>query len=195
MSDYSWFLNTVSLNEYSWHVDGFTSEELDSIVSLGNQSGLGDGLVYTKDGSEKKTDIRDSKISFLPAEKNNWIFQRLAGLVNNANEKYFKFDLHQIQSLQFSIYDKKGFYIKHVDTLPNSPYYDVRKLSFSLLLSDPEEYKGGDLLLHNSAKPIVAERKRGIICFFPSYTLHEVTPVTKGIRKSLVGWVSGPPFR
>jgi len=31
--------------------------------------------------------------------------------------------------------------------------------------------------------------------FFPSYTLHEVTPVTKGTRYTLVGWVHGPAFK
>ncbi|MFT5169261.1 MAG: PKHD-type hydroxylase [Saprospiraceae bacterium] len=30
---------------------------------------------------------------------------------------------------------------------------------------------------------------------FPSFIIHRVTPITKGTRQSIVGWVSGPPYR
>jgi PKHD-type hydroxylase len=63
------------------------------------------------------------------------------------------------------------------------------------MLSDPEEYEGGELLLKTSAFPIKTLNKKGTIIFFPSYVLHEVTPVTKGTRKTLVGWVLGPNFK
>jgi PKHD-type hydroxylase len=38
-------------------------------------------------------------------------------------------------------------------------------------------------------------QKRGRILFFPSFILHKVHPVTKGVRKSIVAWVEGPKFR
>jgi PKHD-type hydroxylase len=71
----------------------------------------------------------------------------------------------------------------------------VRKLSFSVMLTDPEEYEGGELLLKIDSFPITPPNKKGTVIFFPSYVLHEVTPVTKGTRKTLVGWVLGPKFR
>jgi PKHD-type hydroxylase len=70
-----------------------------------------------------------------------------------------------------------------------------RKLSFSVMLTDPGDYKGGELLLKTSFKPMKTPKKRGTVVFFPSFVLHEVTPVTEGIRKTLVGWVLGPNFR
>ena len=62
-------------------------------------------------------------------------------------------------------------------------------------LSDSNEYEGGNLHLINGPTPFVAEREQGMIYSFPSYTLHEVTPVTKGERSSLVCWVTGPSFK
>ena len=35
----------------------------------------------------------------------------------------------------------------------------------------------------------------GTLCFFPSFLLHRVTPLTSGVRKSLVTWISGANFR
>ena len=65
-----------------------------------------------------------------------------------------------------------------------------------LLLSNPSEFEGGQLQIKaNNDEPINLEMKRGRAWFFPSYTLHTVTPVTRGIRKSLVLWVGGPEFK
>ena len=38
-------------------------------------------------------------------------------------------------------------------------------------------------------------RDQGYVAVFPSYVLHEVTPVTKGTRYSLVSWVTGKSFK
>jgi PKHD-type hydroxylase len=71
-----------------------------------------------------------------------------------------------------------------------------RKLSMSLLLSDPSEFEGGEFEVKTDSDiPINLEQKRGRAWFFPSWALHRVTPVTKGVRKSLVLWVGGPPFK
>jgi predicted 2-oxoglutarate/Fe(II)-dependent dioxygenase YbiX len=69
-----------------------------------------------------------------------------------------------------------------------------RKLSFSVLLSDPSEYDGGDLLIYEGKGPIVVPKRQGMITFFPSSVLHEVTPVTRGVRRSIVSWIHGPVF-
>jgi PKHD-type hydroxylase len=70
-----------------------------------------------------------------------------------------------------------------------------RKLSLILQLSDATEYEGGELQLKDSSDHTAVERKKGHLIAFPSYLLHRVTPVTKGIRRSLVVWISGPAFR
>jgi PKHD-type hydroxylase len=76
-------------------------------------------------------------------------------------------------------------------------YYSngTRKLSLSVQLSEPEDYEGGSLLLYNGEEPMTLPKTRGTGLFFPSYSLHEVTPVTKGIRYSLVAWFLGPRFK
>jgi PKHD-type hydroxylase len=70
-----------------------------------------------------------------------------------------------------------------------------RKLSLVLQLSDPSEYEGGNLQVKTSSEPQTVKKQRGFIAAFPSYVLHQVTPVTKGNRQSLVAWVSGPQFK
>ena len=73
--------------------------------------------------------------------------------------------------------------------------YVNKKLSFVIQLSNSTDYEGGDLTLHLSDDPLVIPKKKGTICFFPSYVLHEVTKVTKGQRFSVVGWITGPQFK
>jgi PKHD-type hydroxylase len=64
-----------------------------------------------------------------------------------------------------------------------------------LQLTDPEEYEGGQTYLITSQEPFPIAKEKGSITFFPSYTLHEVKPVTKGTRKALVGWIHGPRWK
>ncbi|MDB2656544.1 2OG-Fe(II) oxygenase [Crocinitomicaceae bacterium] len=71
----------------------------------------------------------------------------------------------------------------------------ARKLSVTVQLSDPDEYEGGDLEFMINHKTVKAPRKKGTIVVFPSFIMHRVTPITKGTRQSIVGWVSGPPYR
>jgi PKHD-type hydroxylase len=97
--------------------------------------------------------------------------------------------------MQLGVYTEhdQGHYDWHIDsgletnTVP-------RKLSMALLLSDPSEFEGGELQIMRAGVPESVEQKRGRAWFFPSYLMHRVTPVTKGIRRSLVMWVGGPAF-
>ena len=79
----------------------------------------------------------------------------------------------------------------------------VRKISMTLNLTDPNEYSGGNLKfdfgLHNKKTDrshVCKEiRPKGSIIFFPSFTHHTITPITKGTRYSLVTWLLGNPFK
>jgi len=70
-----------------------------------------------------------------------------------------------------------------------------RKLSVTVQLSDEDSYEGGDLQFMINNRIENAPRKKGTVIVFPSFILHRVTEVTKGKRNSIVGWLSGPPFR
>jgi PKHD-type hydroxylase len=62
-------------------------------------------------------------------------------------------------------------------------------------LSAPEDYDGGQLELRDGDEIVSGPRDAGTIVAFPSWVIHRVTPVTRGLRRSLVVWVGGPPFR
>lgn len=78
---------------------------------------------------------------------------------------------------------------------PKTPIAD-RKLSVVVQLSEPDRYQGGDLQLERFVHPNPEElRSRGAMIVFPSILFHRVTPITKGERSSLVGWMEGPHWR
>ena len=102
-----------------------------------------------------------------------------------------------IEPIQFTYYNsvEKGLYKCHTDgqfwNLPHN-----RKFSIVMQLSDPSEYEGGDLeLWFGGNAPIQGPRGKGVGVLFPSYAMHRVTPITKGLRKSLVLWVGGSHYK
>ena len=188
-------------NIWSYMVDVFSGEECDKIIEYGSVK-YGDlcekGKVGNLDDDDVQdySDIRESEIVMIPNHDKEvqWVFQKLSKAINTVNEQVYEYDLRAIETLQYTTYDSSynGFYRKHIDSR-----YGIlsRKLSLSLQLSDPDDYEGGEVLLHLGKEPHVANKLRGSITFFPSFVLHEVTPVTKGRRNSLVLWVVGPEFK
>jgi PKHD-type hydroxylase len=189
-----WHLKSQETTPFCWNNEVFTNEEIDRIKVIGRRL----GMERSQTGSgENCLDHRRSFSSWImPNEHTSWIYQRLSELVNQNNSKFFNFDLTQIETLQFTYYSDKedGCYKSHIDPLNWSLPHN-RKLSIVLQLSDPSEYEGGELKLHTSNNPITIQKEKGYVVTFPSYTLHEVTPVTKGNRYSLVAWVHGPSFK
>jgi PKHD-type hydroxylase len=151
----------------------------------------------TEDGRVHE-ELRSSEITWLtPDGEHRWLFEKIRDCMNSVNSDWFKYDLVGLEGIQFTKYASKAgrsdFYSSHVDTLSSNG--TVRKLSFTIQLSDPESYGGGEVILYKSLIDSVALSKAvGSISFFPSYTIHEVVPVTKGVRYSLVGWGRGPAF-
>ena len=81
----------------------------------------------------------------------------------------------------------------HFDVMPKEP---TRKLGFSLQLSEDTDYEGGDLEIYGvDEKSTKQFRTRGALIVFPSYVWHRITPVTKGQRLAMVGWVHGDTFQ
>lgn len=186
-----WPLRNDHVENFAWFKDAFTPAELDAIVKIGQSIEI--DRASTFGGNDPK--VRDSYVNFLfPNEVTSWVFQRLAGVINEINARFFGFDLYTMeQGLQFTRYQAPGeHYEWHIDRGMNS---GTRKLSLSLQLTDPDEYEGGDLELWFGGEPVKASRERGMMTLFPSYVMHRVAPVTKGVRYSLVCWVSGPPFK
>lgn len=187
----SWPFLLDGTHEFGWYDGAFTDLEMDAIIEIGERSTLQKATTYGNDGPE----IRSSSVAFLyPNEHTDWIFRTLAGITDQMNRQFFGFDLTGFhQGLQFTRYTAPGqHYQWHIDKGFGIP---VRKLSLSLLLSDPETFTGGDLELAQGPDAQTMERRRGRITFFPGWVRHRVTPVTEGTRYSLVAWIGGPPFR
>ena len=108
---------------------------------------------------------------------------------------HWRFDITGFnEDLQYTRYnDDSSYYGWHIDGQVKSDN-PPRKLSMTIQLSDPSEYEGGDFQINGSQLHTLPKQK-GLSILFPSYTLHQVTPVTKGIRRSLVVWLCGPAFR
>lgn len=92
----------------------------------------------------------------------------------------------------------------HMDNAIDAPPFATRKLSFTLQLSDPDDYDGGDLEIapwagsfgaHEDPARRALARGRGTLIVFPSLLTHRVSPVLRGVRQALVGWLHGPHFR
>ncbi len=173
-----------------------TPEECRAIIEIG-ESGLRQAKT---DDHQVHENLRKSEIAWLkPASGPAWLFDKVRQCVNELNANWFGYALIGLEDVQFTkyAYKKDGspdFYASHTDTqaLPGGT---VRKLSFTVQLSEPESYEGGEVLLYNTlADNMTLSRNVGSISFFPSYTIHEVLPVTRGTRFSLVGWAHGPAF-
>ena len=161
--------------------------------------------------------IRNSNNAWIP--ESHWIAGWLWYYVEKVNRGNFCYDILDIDggTLQYTHYGPGQFYNWHRDDDVDTMYIPeqkiqskgnigkdqltiqgemVRKLSFSLQLSDPEDYKGGELeFIDNSNKPFLAPKQRGTMVVFDSRVKHRVRKVKSGLRKSIVGWVIGPRWK
>jgi PKHD-type hydroxylase len=185
---------------HAWADGIFTNDELTKILSLPqwNQSETASVGGSSNQGSVNNN-IRRSNVAWIyPTPETMFIWEKVSAAIADINSRFFRFDLTGCyEPFQLGIYsgDIQGHYNWHTD----AGMYDVhvpRKLSMTLMLSDPSEYVGGELQLKTeSDEAITVQTPKGRAWFFPSYTLHRVAPVTKGVRRSLVIWVGGPAFK
>jgi PKHD-type hydroxylase len=189
----------ISEHPFVTWTDAFTNEEIDKIVEYCDSLTKTKATVGGLSEEDALKDIRDSDVAWVTYEEDSrWIYDRLAWLSRTINGQFYKFDLYGFnEPLQFTVYegDNEGHYTWHVDSGITDSAAPPRKLSLVLQLSDPEDYEGGSLEVYTSSKPQQVAKQKGLITAFPSYTLHRVTPVTSGIRKTIVVWVSGPSFK
>ena len=117
---------------------------------------------------------------------------------NRANADFFGFDISGVcRYIQHTEYNKGSFYDWHQDCFLGESQEGVyeRKLSFSIQLSEPDSYTGGDLEFTDDITLTLEEKERlrqkGTIIIFPSFLQHRVTEITEGQRHALVGWREG----
>lgn len=171
----------------------FSKEECSKIISLADNMYSSKATVGTEGAGKFDSSIRSVNRFEIELEdsSNDWIFDRVANAVAEANVNYFKFDLlgmiHGIELLQYKA-EENGHYDWHVDIGPQAA--STRKISVSIPLTNRAEYLGGELELNNGTL-IKCIDEQGSITMFPSYTLHRVSPVTRGERWVMVIWIHG----
>ena len=186
-----WPFKLDEVSFYAWAENVFTKQECDLIIETCLKKGISKAGVSKESLINEK--IRDSDVVFMFPEELNWVFPRLTDIITALNEKFFKFNLFGFQEgIQFTVYKKNQKYKRHVDRVYQGK---IRKLSLSVQLSEPKTYKGGDLVLYEGEGELLAKKEVGSITLFPSFVEHEVRPVIKGTRYSLVAWITGDSFK
>ena len=188
-----WYLNTKSWEPWAFITNAFSAEECDKIITIADKLELEDAIVGSGKGLKKE--YRSNKIGwFAPGPDTEWLYRKITDITTEINHQFWQFDLESIPELQFTKYiNVNDQYKKHLDMGYQSVTY--RKLSFSIQLTDENDYEGCNLEFFQSDNAEVAPRMRGAIVFFPSFIMHQVTPLLSGERNALVGWVCGPPFK
>lgn len=200
-----------------WYYSSMPEEIVNIIekdLSINYDSSVSESYLY---GGEVNKEKRNSKNTWVPSE--HWIGGFMWHYITRANRENFLYDLRCIdgESLQYTQYGPGEFYGWHNDAGIASAYKPesvggriggasedfinenaelVRKLSFVLQLSHPDDYEGGNLqLLDETGRTYFAPRKRGTVILFDSRTQHRVLRVKSGLRKSIVGWTVGPRWK
>ena len=146
------------------------------------------------------SDKRDSDVVWL---YDPWLFDYILPFVERANrEAGWNFQWDPVHMLQFTKYGPGQFYNWHRDTSIRQPDSEgkIRKISVTVNLND--DYEGGEFYIdaenhYGKTSPRLNENLKlpGSIAVFPADIWHKVDPVTKGIRYSLVVWLTGDPFK
>jgi PKHD-type hydroxylase len=199
---------------YSSEIPEELVEILEKDASANFESQMMDSRLH---GDSLNREKRNSKNSWIPTT--HWIGGFLWHYIQRANRENFLYDIRNIdgESIQFTRYSEGEFYSWHNDAGLSTQYKPIsvgnrcdglaqdylnekieliRKLSIVVQLSNPEDYEGGNLqIMSEDGSSYLAPRRRGTVIVFDSRAQHRVLKVTKGVRKSLVGWVCGPRWK
>jgi len=151
---------------------------------------------------------RDCKIAWI---QEKWIYNIINPFIHTANKNAkWNFQWDWNETCQFTIYEKGEYYGWHTDQNNENLKHSsenidgkIRKLSLTLQLTDKTEYEGGDFQFKwmdseksNSINLITVDDAKdiGTIIIFPSFIHHQVLPIIKGKRESLVNWSVGKNY-
>ena len=186
------------ITNYALFPNELSSKFCDLICNVAEQYPKQEATIYKSQTVNKG--VRSSSLRWINENKHPEINFILDAYVKSCNLKYFGFDIsYGPGAYQYTEYraETKDHFNWHIECLrDNSAIYD-RKLTLCILLSEADEYEGGVFCLDDVEPKFDVNnyKQRGSMIIFPSYCRHCVTPITKGIRKSLVVWYNGPRFR
>ena len=173
----------------------FTPEQCKLIIDAGHACAPEQAKVGGGDKGLYDTKKRVTTISWIPFIEMEHMYRDLNNFIQKANENHFGFgDIQVTEQAQFTEYPQGGFYDWHMDCDVNMQHEPpVRKISMTLLLNNESEFEGGHLEIMAPGR--FQKLQRGHALCFASFINHRVSPVTRGVRQSLVVWFGGKPFR
>ena len=155
---------------------------------------------YTQDNIKKEPphigngnidkSIRDTERVILP--QNVGIGATLTATGLNSNQHWWQYNITHANQTEFLIYKPEGHYNPHIDT-EHQHTNETRKLTALAFLND--DFEGGKFFLNATGNLYYPFQEKGTVIVFPSYMIHGVEPVTKGVRYSAVTWLVGPYFK
>ena len=176
----------------------FTPQQCQDVINMGHQQKAEEAKVGHKEekGGKYDTKMRVTTISWIPFKEMPDMYRIIERSMKQVNGNHFGYEGMTItEPAQFTEYPKGGFYDWHMDSdvnCQNEP--PVRKISMTILLSPQHEFEGGDLeFMSEGNKP--PQLGQGQAIYFCSLIRHRVAKIKKGIRRSLVMWFGGPPFK
>jgi len=163
-------------------LDLFIPEEIEQIKEHGDALILEEGKI-----KDDKVDhsVRNTKIAWVhPGKNTHWLFDRAIMVFKSS------LPFNALQSMQYTVYHgtDKSHYTWHRDIGTGDKIMRARVNVGIIQLSDPGDYKGGVLQLKQEDKIIDVMKTKGLVTTFPIDMEHRVTPLTSGVRKTLIMW-------
>lgn len=173
---------------------GFTPEEVDKIIDLEALQTFDKGRVGLNLNTAAPPETRDSDVSWIHHDQHsNWVFERISGITSVVNYDHFMYNIDGVDAFQYTKYGPNQHYNWHWDMEFGWQKW-VRKISMVLMLSDPDEYEGGELEIVTTGdldNRVSFKPNKGDMVYFASWMPHRVAPVQSGMRRSLVAWIVG----
>ena len=171
--------------------DAFDGAECDRIVALGAVANEA-APVWAEGAYGLDAAARDVRTALQERdEATEWLFARLDSLFALAADALALPVGPLREPVQVLRYDVGSHFIRwHTDA--GRDLHEGRRISVSVELSERGDYDGGELEIVPETVGRTRTLPRGAARFFPSRALHRVTPVTRGVRWSLVAWTGAP---
>ena len=178
-----------------WDKDnGFQNNTIEAIEKIASERKVNRAMTNHDENTVTTDSIRSSQVAWLTDL--HWIRDYLYQFVKQGNREAFGVSVENLADIQYTEYhaSEGDHYDWHTDVFWDQQRPWDRKLSITVQLSDSSEYDGGEFEFNECETPTDSKEK-GTVLMFPSYLQHRVTPITAGVRKSLVAWFEGPRWK
>lgn len=183
------------INNRDWNVEAFIFTEIENILTapeltklreIAQGADFVDGRISNPHNTTKKNLQIDHTSK--PYQESTQILGQ--ALMRSEEFRNFAFVKRMAPPL-LCRYEPGMEYGKHPDAayLPMAPTPLRSDISCTIFLADPSTYEGGELTIHLGSKPVTVKGAAGAAVVYPSTTIHQVRPVTSGVRLVAITFV------